>query len=55
MRRRAHALCRDEAGTTAWEYALIASLIVLGIVGAVTTFGTATSRPFQQIDNAFSP
>jgi len=34
-----HALLQDEAGVTAIEYALLASLIAVAIVGAVTTVG----------------
>jgi pilus assembly protein Flp/PilA len=33
----------DEGGTTAMEYALMATLISLAIIGAVKTMGTAIS------------
>ena len=34
---------RNESGATAIEYALIASLIAVAIIGAVTTVGTKVS------------
>jgi pilus assembly protein Flp/PilA len=36
----------DESGVTAIEYGLIAGLISIGIVSAVTTIGTAISANF---------
>ena len=44
-------LCRQ--GVTAIEYALIASLISLGIVGAVGAAGTQLSSSFTHIASAF--
>lgn len=44
-------LCRR--GVTAIEYSLIASLIALAIVGAVTTVGTNLSASFTRIAGAF--
>ena len=39
----------DESGVTAIEYALIASLIAVAIIGAVTTVGTNVSTVFTEI------
>jgi pilus assembly protein Flp/PilA len=35
-------ILRDSRGATAVEYGLIAALIVVGIMGALTSFGSAT-------------
>ena len=40
---------KDEEGVTAIEYALIASLIALAIIGAVTLVGTNLSAKFNAI------
>jgi pilus assembly protein Flp/PilA len=42
-----HSFLRDESGATAIEYALIASLIALVIIGAVTTLGTNLKANFN--------
>jgi pilus assembly protein Flp/PilA len=39
----------DESGVTAIEYALIASLIAVAIIGVVTTVGTNVSTVFTEI------
>ena len=39
----------DESGVTAIEYALIASLIAVFIIGAVQTVGTQVSAVFTDI------
>jgi pilus assembly protein Flp/PilA len=41
--------CKDESGATAIEYALIASLISIVIVGALTTMGTSLKAKFNQV------
>jgi pilus assembly protein Flp/PilA len=43
---------RDESGVTAVEYGLIALLIALFIIGAVTLVGTSLSTVFNNIANA---
>ncbi len=40
---------REEDGATAIEYALVASLIALAIMGAVTLFATNTVAMFTNI------
>ncbi|MGO4172201.1 Flp family type IVb pilin [Bosea sp. TAF32] len=42
-------LLRDERGATAIEYAFIASLVSIGIVGAATLIGTRLSVLFEAI------
>jgi len=39
----------NESGATAIEYALIASLIAVAIIGALTTLGTKISSTFNEI------
>jgi pilus assembly protein Flp/PilA len=39
----------DESGVTAIEYALIASLIAVAIIGAVTSVGTKVSTVFNDV------
>ena len=42
----------DEEGVTAIEYALIASLIAVVIIGAVTTTGTSVKCTFADVASA---
>ena len=44
---------RDEKGVTALEYGLIAALIAVVIIGAVTTLGTNLSTTFTNVANNF--
>ncbi len=39
----------DETGATAIEYGLIASLIAVAIIGAVTTLGTKLTTTFGSV------
>lgn len=41
----------DESGATAIEYGLIASLIAVAIIGAVTTLGTKLTATFTAVSN----
>lgn len=43
---------KDESGATAIEYGLIAALIAVVIIGAVTLLGTNISSRFTQVANA---
>ncbi|MGH2344207.1 MAG: Flp family type IVb pilin [Chloroflexota bacterium] len=45
-------LFRDEAGATAIEYGLIAALIAVVIVTAVTTIGTNLKTTFNSVASA---
>jgi pilus assembly protein Flp/PilA len=40
---------KNESGATAIEYGLIAALIAVAIIGAVTTLGTKTSATFNSV------
>jgi pilus assembly protein Flp/PilA len=43
---------KEEEGVTAIEYALIAMLIAVAIIGAVTVIGTSLQNPFNTVDAA---
>ncbi len=45
-------LIRQEEGVTAIEYALIAALIAIAIIAAVTLVGTNISNTFNNVANA---
>ena len=47
-------LIRDEEGVTAIEYGLIAALIAVVIIGAVTLVGTNLSGKFNEVATAVS-
>ena len=40
---------KNESGATAIEYGLIAALIAVAIIGAVTTLGSNTSDTFNKV------
>ena len=42
----------DESGVTAIEYGLIAALVAVIIIGAVTTVGTNLSATFSKVANS---
>jgi pilus assembly protein Flp/PilA len=44
-------LLRDESGATAIEYGLIAALIAVVIIAAITAVGTKLSSTFNNIAN----
>jgi pilus assembly protein Flp/PilA len=46
---------RDESGVTAIEYGLIAGLIAVVIIGAVTTVGTDLQTKFNAVATALAP
>ncbi|MDR3521084.1 MAG: Flp family type IVb pilin [Acidocella sp.] len=50
--RTALSLKMDKRAVTAIEYALIAALIAVVIIGAVTTLGTNVSKTFATVGNA---
>ncbi len=45
---------KDESGVTAIEYGLIAGLIAVVIIGAVTAVGTGVSNKFNAVANNLS-
>lgn len=44
-------LAGDETGVTALEYALIAALIAVVIIGSVSMLGTSASQVFSTVAN----
>jgi len=46
---------RDESGATAIEYGLIAALIAVVIIGAVTAVGTSLSTTFTSVKTGLTP
>ena len=49
MRKILTALVKDESGATAIEYGLIAALIAVAAVGAMTTLGTNLGKLFNNV------
>lgn len=45
---------KDTSGATAIEYGLIAALIAVVVIGAVTTLGTNLSNKFNNIANSIT-
>ena len=43
---------KNESGATAIEYGLIADLIAVAIIGAVSNLGTETSTTFKTVSDA---
>ena len=46
---------RDDNGATAIEYGLIAGLIGVAIIGAVTALGTTLGSLFTSVSNSMNP
>ncbi len=47
-----HRFIKDQTGVTAIEYGLIAALIAVVIIGAVTTLGTSVQSAFNTVASA---
>ena len=45
-------ILRDEAGATAIEYGLIAALIAVAAISAMTTLGTNLQSTFSTVSNS---
>ncbi|MBL4615592.1 MAG: Flp family type IVb pilin [Magnetovibrio sp.] len=43
---------RDDSGATAIEYGLIAALIAVVIIGALTLLGTSLETKFNEVSNS---
>jgi pilus assembly protein Flp/PilA len=54
MRNLFHRFIKDQAGVTAIEYGLIAALIAVVIITAVTAVGTHLSTTFTSISTALA-
>ena len=55
LRAKLRKFVRNESGATAIEYGLIAALIAVVIIGAVTTVGTNLSDTFDNIGSELAP
>lgn len=49
-----YALVKDESGVTAIEYALIAALVAVGLIVALTFLGDSLSSNFDQVASHLS-
>ena len=47
-------LIKDEEGVSAIEYGLIAALVAIGIIGALTTMGGKLTETFTYVSNQLS-
>ncbi|MCE2965581.1 MAG: Flp family type IVb pilin [Alphaproteobacteria bacterium] len=45
---------KDESGATALEYGLLAALIAVAIIAAVTTLGTNLSNTFSKVGSSIA-
>ena len=45
---------RDERGSTALEYGLIAALVVVVIIGGITSVGNGVSSTWNSVSNAIT-
>ncbi len=48
------AFCNDESGATAIEYGLIAALVSVAAIGALTTMGSTLQTMFGSVSNSMS-
>ncbi len=46
--------CADESGATAIEYGLIAALVSVAAIGALTTMGNTLNTLFTTVSNAMN-
>jgi len=54
MTNRLKMFAADTSGATAIEYALIASLIAVALIGALTNLGTRLSSEFAEVSSKLS-
>ncbi len=54
MLKRIKHFCGDESGATAIEYGLIAALVSVAAIGALTTMGNTLQTMFGTISNSMS-
>jgi pilus assembly protein Flp/PilA len=52
MRHLLHRFINDQSGVTAIEYGLIASLVAVAIIGAVSTLGKNLTTVFTQVSGS---
>ena len=54
MLKRFKHFCDDESGATAIEYGLIAALVSVAAIGALTTMGESLKTMFTTVSNSMS-
>ncbi len=54
MRHLLRRFINDQSGVTAIEYGLIASLVAVAIIGAVSTLGTKLTTVFTQVSGSLT-
>ncbi len=54
MLNRFKAFCNDDSGATAIEYGLIAALVSVAAIGALTTMGNTLNTMFTTVSNAMN-
>ncbi len=54
MLKRFKHFCGDESGATAIEYGLIAALVSVAAIGALTTMGNSLQTMFGTVSNSMS-
>ncbi len=54
MLKRFKQFCGDESGATAIEYGLIAALVSVAAIGALTTMGESLQTMFSTVSNSMS-
>ena len=52
MLKRFKQFCGDESGATAIEYGLIAALVSVAAIGALTTLGDSLQNIFSEVSNS---
>ncbi len=52
MLKRFKQFCGDESGATAIEYGLIAALVSVAAIGALTTLGDSLQNIFTEVSNS---
>ena len=48
------AFAKDESGATAIEYALIAALVAIGLIAALTALGASLSKIFTHVSTTLN-
>ncbi len=54
MLKRFKHFCGDESGATAIEYGLIAALVSVAAIGALTTMGQSLNTMFETVSNSMT-
>ncbi len=54
MLKQIKSFCADESGATAIEYGLIAALVSVAAIGALTTMGNSLNTMFSTVSNSMN-